>query len=216
MPQMKAKVHLPLQHPMVSASFCSPVAHVVRKLWVTPKSPAGRSRSKPPEGPVWLAGSPVDYKVRSTVTSMSSILDTVLDRGHLAKDRKQPAEMQGDKSSSSGRSPLISSATQPPLCQPSLGSFAASPPIHPSTMLDKKAETEKRVHGDRLGSESLDVTHRRRQAAEKRGLSLVCLQGARGGDNGNRDGQREGARERGRARERGASLPPASCQVNTA
>lgn len=33
MPHMKAKVHLPLQHPMVS-SFLSPVIHVVKKLWV--------------------------------------------------------------------------------------------------------------------------------------------------------------------------------------
>lgn len=64
MPQMKAKVHLPLQHPMVSSSF-SPVIHVVKKLWVTPKSPAGPSKLPPPQRKPredrlagWLAGSP--------------------------------------------------------------------------------------------------------------------------------------------------------------
>lgn len=58
MPQMKAKVHLPLQHPMVTVSL-SPVVHVVKKLWVTPKSPAGTSKSKSPRAPeVRLAGCP--------------------------------------------------------------------------------------------------------------------------------------------------------------
>lgn len=49
MPQMKAKVHLPLQHPMVTSSL-SPVVHVVKNLWVTPKSPAVASKSQN-----WLA-----------------------------------------------------------------------------------------------------------------------------------------------------------------
>lgn len=55
MPQMKAKVHLPVQHPMVSS--CSS-AHVLKKVWVTPKSPAAPSQPKSLRV-VRLDGSPV-------------------------------------------------------------------------------------------------------------------------------------------------------------
>lgn len=52
MPQMKAKVHLPLQHPMMS-SWLSLEVHVEQKL---PKiSP---SKSKSSQRAVWLASSP--------------------------------------------------------------------------------------------------------------------------------------------------------------
>lgn len=62
MPHMKAKVHLPLQHPMVSSTL-SPVIQVVKNLssWLKlPKSPAGpwKSQAAPPRGPVWLESSP--------------------------------------------------------------------------------------------------------------------------------------------------------------
>lgn len=68
MPQMKAKVHLPLQHPIVSCSSSSPVIHVEKKKTVKlpnlqqnlenppPKNPPGGPSGSPGRGAPCLAG----------------------------------------------------------------------------------------------------------------------------------------------------------------